>query len=91
MPFSPFKFPRKKNKQTGSVIHDTQSSSIVGGNGWLACKEACKTLKDMAPGPLAPLQIALVGVLACMDHAEVFNLVLFKRFLTDKQSNRFRK
>jgi hypothetical protein len=76
MPISLFKFPRKKNKQTESVIPDAQSSSIVGGNGWLACKEAFKTLKDMAPGPLVPLKIAVVGVLACMDHAEVRKLLV---------------
>ena len=76
MPFSLPKLTRKKKIQTESVNPDTQNSSIVGGTGWLACKEAFKTLKDMAPGPLAPLQIALVGVLACMDHAEVFKLLV---------------
>jgi len=55
------------------VPHESKSSdtTIVDGNGWLALKEALKTLKEMSVGPLAPLKTALIGVLAVMDHVEV--------------------
>jgi len=39
-------------------------------------EKALKTLKEMAPSPLAPLKIAVVGVLACVDYAEVFELIV---------------
>ena len=52
-------------------------TTIVGGNGWLALKEALKTLKEMSVGPLAPLKTALIGVLAVMDHVEVLYSVNF--------------
>jgi len=85
----PLSFPKFtfKNKgrplDTESVNSDSPGSSIVGGNGWLACKEALKILNDMAPGPLAPLQMALVGVLACMDHAEVLEFSEYLSLISD--------
>jgi len=55
----------------------SSDTTIVGGNGWLALKEALKTLKEMSVGPLAPLKTALIGVLAVMDHVEVLYSVNF--------------
>jgi len=65
-------------------------TTIVGGNGWLTLKEALKILKDMSVGPLAPLQTALIGVLAVMDHVEVLysaKLILHLFTTTQKVSD----
>ena len=60
----------------------------MGGNGWLALKEALKTLREMSEGPLAPLKTALIGVLAVMDHVEVLyslNLIFRQSTFTTTQ------
>ena len=72
------------------VPHESKPSDtiIVGGNGWLALKEALKTLKEMSVGPLAPLKTALIGVLAVMDHVEVLysvNLIFRQSTFTTTQ------
>ena len=68
---STLKIPQPEATRTNPDVDRPESSTIVGGNGWLAVKEGLKILKDMSPGPLAPLQMTLVGVLAVMDHFEV--------------------
>jgi len=72
------------------VPHESRPSdtTVVGGNGWLALKEALKTLKEMSVGPLAPLKTALIGVLAVMDHVEVLysvNLIFQNSTFTTTQ------
>jgi len=68
----------------GASLDESKPSdtSIVGGNGWLALKEALKTLKEMSVGALAPLQTVLTAVLAVMNHVEVLYSVnlIFRQY-----------